>query len=230
VQEALVTAGVTINNFTLDEAYQQFEKALKIKKITVSAGSELYLVGDAQSLASVASGDGTILVGKDDESLVPKVTAPGGFSYVLGSNKPLVFEFAIDYENEFLNLGLVGVDIKDITTLVRANALTEGKEFKSSKGSTIIALQPAYLETLSAGTHTLLIGGDIRGTGANVTFTIAAAPPITPEDVAAAPTTPAASPATADSIAIGVVSLMGIISLVVALGAFMYRRRLADEK
>jgi hypothetical protein len=132
-------------------------------------------------------------------------------TYVLGTGEPLIYRAARSLADGFTGLSVDGSSaqfgsLKQLADGSWANEIATVRE-----GSTIVTVQPAFLETLSVGTHTLTLHF-LDGKDITVSFTIAAAN-------AAANTAVAGAPGAFDDlplpglIALGVVVVGGIAAL-----------------
>ena len=133
------------------------------------------------------------------EKIVYEVTDGANQKYVITKNNEAKFRINADYS---LFDGKVYVD----------GVLVDSENYTSESGSTIITFKKEYVDSLSAGEHTLKVtftdGGE-----ATTTFTVAN---VTPD---------IDNPKTGDNIALyivtGVLSMIGLASA----GVFAYRRK-----
>ncbi|MEG1396819.1 MAG: Ig-like domain-containing protein, partial [Oscillospiraceae bacterium] len=165
-------AGVTVEYDAVDDAGNPIHKPVKAAQdgtfaIPGNLGAETnhLLSLRAKDAAGNVSPDGMAIINRNTTPPAPP-TSGGNITYpvtkgaesawVQGSGKPMVFTCDVPLA-KFTGLNLDGMKLAE-------------SDYTAVSGSTIITLKPAYLATLTPGTHTLKIL--FRGGVAKTTFTI----------------------------------------------------------
>ena len=152
------------------------------------------MVGDTLKLTNITSNINLEVV---VEKIVYEVTDGANQKYVITKNNEAKFRINADYS---LFDGKVYVD----------GVLVDSENYTSESGSTIITFKKEYVDTLSAGEHTLKVTFNDGGE-ATTTFTVANV------------TSEIDNPKTGDNIALYIVT--GVLSMIGLAGAGIFYRR-----
>lgn len=168
-------------------------------------------VENAENAGIVQDEDGNFVI---ETAAVPKIIAGANSTWVKGSGKGLSFTSDADF-SDF------------IAVYVDNTALIKDTDYTVAEGSTIVTLQPNYLEKLSAGNHT--IGIQSKGGTASANFTVKTQSQGTTDGQDNASTqktqTTVKTPKTGDTNQYAVwIALMAAAVLVLA-GTALYRRK-----